>query len=444
MNDPEHRPIWTRALPRWRASGWRPLWILALLVSPVSALAELAMTVGGNVQYQYDTNVFDLQPGFPTPFGVSSGYSDSFIAYGGKLDASYLWSQQQFYATVVGTEYHYDRFTELDHYEYTLDGGWDWKIGRLWDGVLDVERIRSMVSFWNVIGTSLVIQTEQRETGRAGVQVTPDWRAEFTGITRKVNQPQATANPLTATEPPAPATTTITDLTLTETSGQAAVKYTGTAGVTAGVSGTYLKGSFSNVGPLVVAPSYTQTSGALTATDVVTGLSTFRGQIGYSRRSSDSGINNISGATGELDYQRTLTGKTSVEVDLTRQINAYLTNDASEIDSVAALTATWQATYRIGVVLGYTFTYRQLPHQGTTLVDGVIVGNGTQQMEYLNMPSLTVTYAPVPWLILKPYVNYQTRSSQNFVGGNFDATVVGLQFTLQLQRGVIPPRTQLY
>jgi hypothetical protein len=408
----------------------------------VSALAELALTVAGISTYQYDTNVFDLQPGFPTPFGTTGNYGDSYIAYGGKFDASYLLSQQQFYATVVGTEYHYDRFKELDHSEFNFDGGWDWRIGRLWDGVLDVERIRSMVSFWNTIGTSLVIQTEQRETGRASLQFTPDWRTEFTGITRRVDQPQPTAPAVSLTGVAIP-TTGYTDLTLVETSGQAAIKYTGTAGVTSGLSATYLKGSFSNTGP-VLAPSYTQTSGALTATDVVTGLSTFRGAIGYSRRSSDSGINNIGGVTGELDYQRALTGKTSFEADLTRQINAYLTNDASEIDSVAALTATWQATYKIGVVLGYTFTYRQLPHQGTVLIGDVIVANGSQQTEYLNLPSLAVTYTPVPWLILKPYVNYQTRASQNFVGGNFDATVVGLQFTLQFQRGVIPARTSLY
>ena len=411
----------------WRGSGWRPLWVAALLASPVSAFAELALTVGGDAQYEYNTNVFDLQTGFPTPFG-GRGFGDSFIAYGGKLDASYLWSQQQFYATAHGNEYHYDRFTELNHSEFTLDGGWDWKVGRLWDGVLDVTRIRSMVSFWNLVGTSLVIQTEQRETGRASVQATPDWRAEFTGIARKVDQPQVGAP----------------NLSLQENTGQAAIKYTGTAGVTAGLVAIYLRGSFSNTGPLVVAPSYTQSAAALTATDEVTGLSTFRGQIGYSRRSSDSGINNISGVTGELDYKRTLTGKTTMELDLTRSINAYLTNDASEIDSVAALTANWQATYKIGVVLGYTFTYRQLPGQGTALAAGATVANGSEQVQRLNMPSLAVTYVPVPWLILKPYVNYQTRTSQNFVGGNFDSTIVGLMFTLQWQRGVIPPRTPLY
>ena len=385
------------------------------------------MTAAATTQYEYNSNVFALQSGFLNPFGGTAS-SDSYIAYGGKLDASYLWSQQQFFATIIGDEIHYNRFKGLDHSEFTFDGGWDWKIGRLWDGVLDVTRIRSMVSFYNLVGTSLVLQTEQRETGKARVQVTPDWRAEFTGITRKVDQPQVTAP----------------NLSLTETSGQAAIKYTGTAGVTSGLAATYLKGTFSNTGPLVVAPSYNQKSAALTATDEVTGQSTFRGNIGYTRRSSASGINTISGVTGELDYRRILTGKTTVELDLTRQINAYLTNVASEIDSIAALTANWQATYKIDVVLGYTFTYRQLPGQGTVLAGGVIVATGGEQTQRLHMPSLAVTYTPVPWLILKPYASYQTRASQNFVGGNFDAAVIGVQFALQWQRGTIPPRTSLY
>jgi hypothetical protein len=408
------------------ARGWRYLWVVALLASPLPAFAQLVMTAAGNAQYEYNTNVFDLQNGFTTPFG-GKDFADSYVAYGGKLDASYLLSQQQFYATVLGTEYRYDRFSELDHSEYNFDAGWDWKVGRLWDGVLDVNRIRSMVSFYNLIGTSLVIQTEQRETGRAGLQFTPDWRSELTGYTRTVDQPQTGAP----------------DLRLTESSGTGAIKYTGTAGVTAGLTAGYLRGSFRDTGTFV-APSYHQTTGGLTATDEVTGLSTFRGEVGYSRRTSDNGNNDVSGVIGELDYKRALTGKTTVELDLARQINAYITNNASEIDSVATLTATWQATYKIGVVLGYSFTYRQLPGQGNEVVDGVYVLDGGEQTQRLHMPSLTVTYLPVHWLTLKPYYHYQTRSSQNLVGGNFDASVVGVQFTLQWDHGVIPPRTPLY
>ncbi|HEY3731127.1 MAG TPA: hypothetical protein VGL28_07690 [Steroidobacteraceae bacterium] len=398
-----------------------------MLAAPVSAFAELVMLVSGDTQYEYNSNVFDLQRGFLTPFG-GTNLGDSDIAYGGKLDASYLLSQQQFYLTVQGNEYHYNRFTELDHSDFTFDAGWDWRFGRLWDGVFDVTRIRSMVSFWNVVGTSLVIQTEQRETARVGLQFTPDWRTELTGLTRKIDQPQLAAP----------------DLSLTESSGEGAIKYTGTAGVTAGVAATYLKGDFSDVAPGIFAPSYRQTSGALTATDQITDKSTFRGLIGYTRRTSDTGFNNISGVTGELDYKRQLTGKTSAEIDLTRAINAYLTNDASEIDSIAALNVNWQATYKIGVVLAYSYTYRQLPGQGAVLLAGAVVTNGTERTDKLNTVGLTVTYDPVPWLVLKPYVNYQTRSAENFAGGDFNSTIVGIQFALQWQRGVIPQRTPLY
>lgn len=398
----------------------------ALLAAPLQAFAALDLTVGGDAQYEYSSNVFDLQKGTLTPFG-GKDYGDSYVGYGGKLDASYLLSQQQFYATVVGTDYRYNRFTGLNHSEYNFDAGWDWKFGRLWDGVLDMDRIRSMVSFYNLIGKSLVIQTEQRETGRVGLQFTPDWRAEVTGYTRRIDQPQ----------PDAP------NLRLKENSGAGALKYTGTAGVTAGLTAGYLRGAFSDTGTFL-APSYHQTTAGLTATDEITGLSTFRGQVGYSRRTSENGTNNISGLTGEVDYKRALTGKTSVELDLSRQINAYITNNASEIDSVALLTATWQATYRIGVVLSYSFTYRQLPGEGSAIVGGVYVPNNGEQTQRLHMPSLTVKYSPVPWLTLKPYYHYQSRSSQNLANGDFDASVVGLQFSLQWEHGVIPPRTPLY
>ena len=133
-----------------------------------------------------------------------------------------------------------------------------------------------------------------------------------------------------------------------------------------------------------------------------------------------------------------------MEAELSRQINVYLAGVASEIDSIAALSAKWQATYKIGVTLGFNYTYRQLPGQGNVLVGGAVVPTAGEQTQRLITPSLMVTYEPVPWLVLKPYFNYQTRSSQNLAFGNFDATAVGVQFQLQLQRGVIPVRTPLY
>jgi hypothetical protein len=426
VNDRECRRVFRIVTPSWSRIA-RYACCLALLGSPACALAQLAVTATADTQYEYNSNVFDLQSGFPVPGLGGSGLSDSFIAYGAKLDATYLWSQQQFHALVLGNEYHYDRFSQLSHNEYTLDGGWNWKLGRLLDGLLEASRTRTMVSIYDLIETSqklqLAVQTEQRETAKIGLQATPDWRAEASGYTRKIEAP-------IVGEP---------DLSVTETSGAGAFKYTGTAGATAGLSVGYLQGAFKGTmvnGVAAPNPAYHETDFGLTATDIVTGKSTFLGRVGYSRRTSTGDANaaadSLSGVTGELNYLRALTAKTTMDLDLSRQINVYVTGNGSEIDNVAALTFNWQATYKIGVALGYSWTDRQLPGQG----DG-----GADRTDRLNYISLAIDYEAFPWLSLKPYVHYQDRSATNFAGGNFNATVVGVTFALQLQHGVIPPPT---
>jgi hypothetical protein len=413
-----------------RRPGWQVLFWVALLAAPGCAFAQLALTAAGDTQYEYNSNVFDLAAGDVVPGATNSRHSDSFIAYGGKLDATYLLSQQQFHFLVLATEYHYDHFSELTHNEYTLDGAWNWKLGRTLDGLFEVSRVRSMVSLFNLIQAQLALQTEQRETGKIGFQFVPDWRAEASGYTRKIDEPLQGAP----------------NLSLTESSGTGALKYTGTAGITAGVSAGYVQGNFSgnvfNGITTAVAPAYHQTNADLTATDIVTGLSTFTGSLGYSRRTSaasvNGGINTLSGATGDLDYKRAVSAKTTVELDLSRQINSYITNTGSVIDSIGTLNVNWQATYKIGVTLGYIYTYQQMPGQGDTPSGAA---NGTERVDRFNYFSLAVDYEAMPWLSLKPYVHFQNRNSRNFTGGNFDATVVGAQFTLQLQHGVVPPPT---
>ena len=68
-----------------------------------------------------------------------------------------------------------------------------------------------MVSLYNLIQAQLALQTEQRETAKIGLAITPDWRAEAGGYTRDVQEPLLGAP----------------NLSLRESSGQGAFKYTG-------------------------------------------------------------------------------------------------------------------------------------------------------------------------------------------------------------------------
>jgi hypothetical protein len=74
--------------------------------------------------------------------------------------------------------------------------------------------------------------------------------------------------------------------------------------------------------------------------------------------------------------------------------------------------------------------YMQLPGQG----DGG--GNRTDRLSYI---ALSADYEPWRWLSLKPYVHYQDRNSVNFRNGDFNSSVIGVNFSLQLEHGVQPP-----
>src|ERR1700689_1150033 len=93
------------------------LWLSALIwvLLPVSARAELTTTASVTGQYESNSNVYDLQYGYPLPATTDYRHSDTDYAYGGNIQLRYLWSQQVFYASATGHEYRYDHFTQLDH-----------------------------------------------------------------------------------------------------------------------------------------------------------------------------------------------------------------------------------------------------------------------------------------------------------------------------------------
>ena len=381
---------------------------VALLQLPWPCKAAVDIFPSATVRYEYDTNVFDLQRGYPVPGTSDLQHSDSLFTYGAALDADYLWDQQKLFAILSTTEFHYDHFGQLDHNEYNFDGGLNWKLGRILDGALEVQRDRIMVAFTNVNNAQFVLQTEQRESAKVGVELTPDWRLEGNGYYRTVDQVLMGAP----------------NLDLNESLGQLALKYVGRAGLTSGLSGGYVTGDYTGASA-ASNPSYRQTNVALVATYEPTGRSTLNGALGYSDRTSSSALNEISGFTGEIDYQNQLTGKTSMQLQLSRTINSYISNVSSEIDGIAALNVRWQATYKIGVLAGYSWTNRELPGQGNAPI-------GSDRVDHLQYASIKVDYEPFRWLSIKPYINLQTRSS-NFIGGNFNATVYGVYFTVQRQ-----------
>jgi hypothetical protein len=379
----------------------------ASLTLPMRAHAQFTGKASATGQFESNSNVFYLNSGAAQPGTDDFRRGDTFYAYGADVEGHYAWGRQDLYGTASTKEYDYQRFTELDHNDYRLDGGLNWKLGGFLDGKLDIARSRTMVPFFDLSGSSalaLSLVTEQKETAQVGLTLNSDWRVEGSAYTSKADEPI----------PQAP------NLQLTQTSGTASIEYLGVSGLTSGLMTGYLSGGFSG-SAAVGNPSFTQSTAGFEAKYKFTRTSV-EGQVGYSRRSSDTGTDNTSGVTGLIDFKDQLTPKTSFNAKIDRTINSYFLNAGSEIDTEASASFQWQATYKLGVSPGYTFTYRDFPGQGNNPV-------GSNRVDIQEVMTLNIDYQPQRWLLIRPYANVQTRRS-TFIGGHYSATIFGVMVTV--------------
>jgi hypothetical protein len=393
---------------RVRQSATSGLLICTALVAlslPIRAHAQFTGKASATAQFESNSNVFDLESGF-NPTGTNDR-SDTFFAYGAAFDARYSWGRQQIFATASTTEYEYQRFTELNHNGYNVDAGLIWKLGEPLDGKLDVTRTHSMVPFYNLTGSALALslETEQKEAAQIGLKLGSEWKVEGSAYTSKTDQPVQNAP----------------NLQLTETSVTTSIDYLGFGRLTSGLTAGYLSGDYSGSNGNLN-PTYSQSTVGLLAKYKHTTRTIFEGQIGYSRRTSDTGSNSTSGVTGLLDLTHQLTPKTRYMVKIDRTINSYFLNAGSEIDTEAAASIDWQATYRTAVSVGYTFTYRNFPGQGNNPV-------GSDRVDIQEYATMGISYQPKRWLQIKPYANVQTRRS-TFIGGHFSQTIFGVFVTV--------------
>ena len=389
--------------------------------------------------YEYDSNLFALANDVPEPLD-SAGRptrSDSFERYKAGFEGTYDWSLQELFGTAEFRQFEYQNFTSLSHSEYLVHGGLRWKADGLLDGVVDYSRERTQVSYllFNAVQlnpngtttvqtnalTQLYLQVQDLATASLNVQFTPEWRLEN----------QAKINDVDSPRPFYP------DLAVREDSLDEGFKYTGFANLSAGLTGEYLYGHFTS-GEFLLSPSYHQTSVDFAADYTLSGLSVFHGAVGYSSRTqqAEPGVTgqqsgNISGLTGLLWYQRDLTGKTSINLKLSRAINVYITAATPEVDTIAELDAQWDATDKISVLLGYQYQHSSI---GATDIVGVISPSRTDNLQ---TPSLAVRWQVLDWLSLRPYMQYQTRGSTDPAIYNFSGGIYGVQ--LEVRFGKQPP-----
>ncbi len=380
---------------------------------PCAALAVSNFTPYADAAYEYNSNYFALASGVPEPLGSNGptlgvGYERYKVGF----ESDYDWSQQELFANVEGRRLEYQDFGELDHYEYLIHTGLRWALAGLLDGIVDYQREQTQVSWLQFNATpnsesALFLQVQNLATASINLQFLPEWRLESLGKLNHLDSPR-----------PGYPNLSVRELSLDE-----GIKYVGFANLSAGLVGEYLDGRYTSA-EFISSPKYHQTSVDFAADYTLSGLSLFHGAVGYTSRDQEQ-AGTISGLTGILAYQRTLTGKTSVGIKLSRAINDYLTGAAPEIDTLVELDAVWNATNRIGVALSYQYLHSSISN--TDLV-GLLAPSRTDRLQ---SPSAQVRYQVRDWLSIRPYVQYQNRHSSQDVY-SFTGTTYGVELEARL------------
>jgi hypothetical protein len=379
------------------------LWGVGTAGLALTAKAGGVITPYAAEDIEHNTNIFDLPKSGGTPVGKHGPtFADTFFDTRAGVEGTYLLDEQKFFGTAEFRHFDYDNFTDLNHNEELFDGGLNWKLARIVDGLFEFRHEQRIVQFQDLAAsTQLILETENNITASANVNLNPEWRLESLGRDHALSSPR----------------NDVPGLSLHEYSIREGLKYLGVANLAAGVEVEYLEGKY-NHDPLALNPNYHQITVAGAATYVVSGLTNFTGNLGYSRRADPSNAG-LSGLTGSLGYQRSVTAKTSVNVLVSRALNTYVTTGGNEVDTSAGATVNYQATYKILVRAGYSYTDSKFPGtpNGAATID---------RADHLQFATLDLTYQVLHWLSIRPYARYQTRHS-NVEGFTFDGNVIGVE-----------------
>ena len=383
------------------------LWAVGTAGLTLGARAAGVLTPYAAEDIEHNTNIFDLPKNGGAPIGKNGPtFADTFFDTRAGIEGTYLLDRQKFFGTAEFRHFSYDNFTDLNHNEELFDGGLKWILARSVDGLLEYRHEQRIVQFQDLAAsTQLTLETENNVTASVNVNVTPEWRLESLAKDHLLSSPRFD----------------VPGLSLHEDSIREGLKYLGVANLAAGVEAEYLEGRY-NHDPLALDPNYHQITAAFAATYIVSGLTNFTGNLGYSRRSDPSNAG-LSGLTGSLVYRRSLTAKTSVNVQVSRALSTYVTTGGNEIDTSAGATVNYQATYKILIRAGYSYTDSKFPGtpNGVATID---------RADHLQFATLDLSYQVLHWLSIRPYARYQARHS-NLETFSFNGNVIGVELLVK-------------
>lgn len=364
-----------------------PRFVVALpwLLLPLLAQAEIVdgqgIALRAEQQWQYDNNLYRL----PDEFSAGADGRDDWLTITRAIARiDYRPSRQWLFADAEYGWYRYREHGDLDYKAPRFNSGWNWELGRRWQGELGYSYRESAADFEGIGSTSRGHNSFNRSRAGIDFRLDPDWwlgagaeqiRNRYSYDTR----PDSGYDALTY---------------------EGRISYRPASGNRIGLSLRHTDGERPHVasgqGSI---REYRQRDYRLAGQWQWTGDSRIDGYLGYSERSYPTASQfDFDGITGKLQWRWQATGKLALASHIRREIGA-------EEDENEQL-ANYAVTEALGLNLGYALSAKwqaglmgELKWRKLRLADEVLAeGNSQRGQEFLPQVGLNVGYQPYRWL----------------------------------------------
>jgi hypothetical protein len=379
-------------------SGWLCGALAAgLFGGPADAALKLDTHLSSEAEY--DSDIFRVSPNTAEQaLGTRRLYDYIWDNQLG-ADVEYLTGQQRLYTSGDVDRIFYRHHSDLDHNEFKWLAGMDWKLGQAVDGGVEYKDTRHMVPEEDraTPSTNLDYEADRNAGGSVNVKITPEWLAE---------------GRVDWSEQDSPSTDVF--FHVDETKYTLAGKYLGPGPITSGLQLQYVTGRAADLtqsGPyseINTAYSLDYKSGTVSQLSLLLGGSTIHFEEGPHE--------SFSTVTGQLTYKRSLSAKTSLNVDVFRRMEVYAVLADIVEETGGEVSMDWQASSKIFVNLTGSYSYDSF--------------KPTPREDRVAVAGLGLKYQPLTWLSLKPAVHYQNRRSDQTLY-DFGDTICSLEAKLQ-------------
>ena len=290
--------------------------------------------------YAYDSNLFRLENDDQarTLLGTSDK-SETYHTLAAGLDMDWRIRRQVLKARLEANQRRFDTYKQQNFNGYNGLLQWDWRVGKYAAGDVGYSEVRTQSSFTDLQNPIRNLLTTRQTYAHGGVKLSLPWQVNL-GVVRTDAENSAASQRV---------------LNYQENKYNAGLQYQTTKGSTLEFVTQYRQGEYPNrqiVGVAPVGNDYRQYDNGFAAAWAPSVKTQLKSQLNYTRRLyEDVPQRNFSGITGRAAAEWMVTGKTSLDLTLYRDIGVVENNTASySLNQGLALSADWRPTAKLAFI----------------------------------------------------------------------------------------------